>query len=265
LSFKPLVTIDPDMKTDAFINGAWFGADKRFAVRNPANGKHIADVADCTRVDVRRAIDAAHAAQGPWAARTAKDRASIMRNWFNLIIENQEQLAQLLTLEMGKPLAEARGEIAYGASFIEWFAEEAKRVYGDIIPSHGTDKRIVVLKQPVGVVAAITPWNFPNAMITRKVAPALAVGCTVVIKPAAETPLSALALAELAVQAGFPAGVLNIVTGTDAPEMGLELTQNTKVRKVWLNRSWQSIAAPGLHHCEAAVTRAGRQCALHRF
>ena len=177
----------------AFINGAWHDPGTRFEVTNPATGEAIAQVANCSVLDAETAIDAAEVAQKAWAARTAKERANVLRRWYDLILENAEDLALILTTEMGKPLAEARGEIAYGASFVEWFAEEAKRVYGDTIPQHQPDKRIVVLKQPVGVVGAIPPWNFPNAMITRKVAPALATGCAVVARPSELTPLSATA------------------------------------------------------------------------
>ena len=205
---------------------------KTFAVTNPVDGSHIADVADMGASETKSAIAAAKAAMPAWAAKTAKERANILRAWFNLIMENQEQLAHLLTLEQGKPLAEAMGEIAYGASFIEWFAEEGKRIYGDIIPSHGADKRILVLKQPIGVVAAITPWNFPNAMITRKVGPALAAGCTAVVKPAEDTPLSALALALLAEQAGLPSGVLDIVPTRDAAPVAKVLTDHVDVKKL---------------------------------
>ena len=220
------------IKTASYINGAWREADSSFALNNPATGEKLADIADHGADAVREAIDAAAAAQKEWAARTAKDRAMLMRSWFNLVMENQEDLAQIITAEMGKPLAESRGEIAYGASFIDWFAEEGRRITGDILQPHMTDKRLMVLKQPIGVVAAITPWNFPNAMITRKVAPAIAAGCAVVLKPAAETPLSALALAELADRAGIPAGVINIVCGTNARDIGAEMTSNDIVRKV---------------------------------
>jgi len=221
------------LRRDAYVGGAWVaaGAGRRFAVHNPATGETLAEVADLDPADARAAIEAAAAALPAWSAKTAKERAAILRRWFEAIMAAQEDLAQLMTAEQGKPLAETRGEVVYGASFIEWFAEEAKRAYGDIIPTHAAGKRILVLKQPVGVVTAITPWNFPIAMITRKVAPAIAAGCTVVIKPPDETPLSALALAELAAGAGLPAGVLNIVTTTQAREVGLELTQNPLVRK----------------------------------
>ncbi|HEY2708114.1 MAG TPA: NAD-dependent succinate-semialdehyde dehydrogenase [Caulobacteraceae bacterium] len=221
------------LRADAYIDGAWTAASAggRFAVRNPATGETLAKVADLEPGDARAAIEAAAAAFPAWSQRTAKDRAGVLRKWFELIMAAQEDLAQLMTAEQGKPLAETRGEVAYGASFIEWFAEEAKRAYGDVIPTHAAGKRILVMKQPIGVVTAITPWNFPNAMITRKVAPALAAGCTVVVKPADETPLSALALGELASRAGLPPGVFNVVTTTRAQAVGLELTQNPLVRK----------------------------------
>ncbi|BCD89001.1 glutarate-semialdehyde dehydrogenase DavD [Pseudomonas solani] len=222
------------LREQAYVNGQWIEADDegRFAVTNPANGELIAEVASLGRAETARAIDAAQAALPAWRARTAKERSSILRTWYELIMANQEDLAHLLSWEQGKPLAESRGEIAYGASFIEWFAEEAKRVYGDVIPHDKPGRRLVVIKQAIGVVAAITPWNFPNAMITRKVGPALAAGCTVVLKPASETPLSALALAELGERAGLPAGVLNIVTGTRSREIGGELTGNPRVQKL---------------------------------
>ena len=222
------------LQTQAYVNGAWRDAfsGKSFPVTNPATGEEIAKVADLGAEETRQAIDAANAALPAWRAKTAKERAAILRRWFELIMAAQEDLAVLMTLEQGKPLTEARGEVAYGASFIEWFAEEGKRVYGDVIPTFAGNKRIVVLKEPIGVVAAITPWNFPNAMITRKVAPALAAGCTVVVKPAEDTPLSALALAVLAERAGVPAGVLNIVTGSDPVAIGGELTGNPIVRKL---------------------------------
>jgi len=223
---------DPKLFRDqSYIDGQWVGASKTFPVDNPATGEVLAHVPDLGVDETRRAIQAAEAAFAAWRAKPAKERAAVMRKWFELIMANQEDLAQILTAEQGKPLAEARGEIAYGASFIEWFAEEAKRVYGDVIPAPLADRRFVVIKQPVGVCAAITPWNFPIAMVTRKVAPALAAGCTVVLKPAEQTPLSAFALAELAERAGFPKGVFNVLTG-DAPAIGKELTTNPAVRKV---------------------------------
>ena len=225
---------DPSLlKTDAYINGQWVGSgDKRIPVTNPATGEVIAEVADHGADMTRKAIDAAAAAQKGWAALTAKERAVIMRRWYNLIMENQEDLAQILTAEMGKPLAEARGEIAYGASFIDWFAEEGRRITGDLLMPHQSDKRLMVLKQPIGVYAAITPWNFPNAMITRKIGPGMAAGCAGVIKPAKQTPLSALAMAELADRAGVPAGVVNVINGSSASEIGNELCSNPIVRKI---------------------------------
>ena len=222
------------LRTQAYINGAWTDgfARKTFPVTNPATGAELAQVADLGAEETRQAIAAAADAWPAWRAKTAKERAAILRRWYELIMANQEDLAVLMTAEQGKPLTEARGEVAYGASFIEWFAEEGKRVYGDVIPTHKNGTRLVVLKEPIGVVAAITPWNFPNAMITRKVAPALAAGCPVVIKPAEDTPLSALALAELAHRAGIPAGILNIVTGSDPVAIGNELTGSRLVRKL---------------------------------
>ncbi|MDX1723538.1 MAG: NAD-dependent succinate-semialdehyde dehydrogenase [Pseudomonas sp.] len=222
------------LRDQAYIDGQWIEADDnaRFAVTNPANGELIAHVVSLGKDETARAIDAAEAAWPAWRGKTAKERSAILRNWFELIMANQEDLARLLSWEQGKPLAESRGEIAYGASFIEWFAEEAKRTYGDVIPHDKQGRRLVVIKQPIGVVAAITPWNFPNAMITRKVGPALAAGCTVVLKPASETPLSALALAVLGERAGIPAGVFNVVPGNNSRAIGGELTGNPKVRKL---------------------------------
>ncbi len=227
------MTLSPLLREACYIDGEWIGADSggTIAVNNPASGAQLGTVPNCGAAETRRAIEAAEAAFPAWRARTAKDRAAILRKWFDLILANQEDLARLLTMEQGKSLAEARGEIAYGASFVEWFAEEGKRLYGDVIPGHMADKRIVVLKQPIGVAAAITPWNFPNAMITRKAGPALAAGCPIVLKPAAQTPYSAVALAVLAEQAGIPKGVFNVVTGS-AGAIGGELTSNPKVRKL---------------------------------
>ena len=224
----------PDwLESKALINGAWEPArdGSCFDVVNPANQQVIAQVANCGAVETAAAIEAASAAQVDWAKRPAKEKAYLLRCWFDLVMAQQEPLAQLLTLEQGKPLAEARAEIAYGASYIEWFGEEAKRIYGDTIPQPSADKRIITLKQPIGVVACITPWNFPNAMLARKIAPALAAGCTVVCKPANETPLSALALAHLAMQAGIPAGVINVLCGK-TEEIGQTLTGSTQVRKL---------------------------------
>ncbi|SDK91691.1 NAD-dependent succinate-semialdehyde dehydrogenase [Paracoccus chinensis] len=226
---------DPSLlETRAFVAGEWVDADdgRTFEVRNPARGDVIARVADLSRAEVKRAIEAAQAAMKDWAARTAKDRAKVMRRWFELMMENQDDLGTILTAEQGKPLPEAKGEIAYGASFIEWFGEEAKRVYGETIPGHMADKRITVLRQPIGVVASITPWNFPNAMITRKCGPALAVGCGFVARPAAETPLSALALAVLGERAGLPKGILSVVTSSRSSDIGKEFCENPLIRKL---------------------------------
>jgi len=224
---------DPSLlRQQCYIDGKWVDADDRktMVVHNPADGQPIGTVPNLGVAETKRAIEAANAAWPAWRARTAKERSNILRKWFDLMIANQEDLAVIMTTEQGKPLTESRGEIAYGASFIEWFAEEGKRIYGDTIPQHQSDKRIVVLKQPIGVCAAVTPWNFPNAMITRKAGPALAAGCTMIIKPASYTPFSALALCELAERAGIPKGVLNVVTGASGP-IGKELTSNPIVRK----------------------------------
>ena len=222
------------LKTESYINGEWISAESgdRFNVVNPFNGDKIADVTNCDGTDVKVAIDHASKAFKIWKNYTAGKRSRILKKWYQLQIENVDDLAQILTIEQGKPLREAKGEILYGASFVEWFAEEARRIYGDTIPGHAGDKRIVTIKQPVGVVGAITPWNFPSAMITRKIAPALAAGCTVVIKPSELTPLSALALAELATQAGFPPGVINIVTSDKAAEIGKVLCESKLIRKL---------------------------------
>ncbi len=222
------------LREDAYLAGNWVQADsgKTFAVVNPARGDTIANVADLSREEIAQAIDAAHAAQPNWAAKTAKDRAQILRRWYDLMMEHQEDLAILMTAEQGKPLTESRGEVAYGASFVEWFGEEAKRVYGETIPGHQPDKRLTVIRQPIGVAAAITPWNFPNAMIARKVAPALAAGCTFVVRPASLTPLSALAMAVLAEEAGVPAGVFSVLPSTSSSDAGKEFCENPKVRKL---------------------------------
>jgi succinate-semialdehyde dehydrogenase/glutarate-semialdehyde dehydrogenase len=225
---------DPKLfREHCYIDGVWVEAEsrKRFDVDNPADGTLVGTVPECGASETKRAIEAAARALPAWRALTAKERSAILRKWFDLMVANADDLAAILTAEQGKPLAEAKGEILYGASFIEWFAEEAKRVYGDVIPSPNSDKRIVVIKQPIGVVAAITPWNFPNAMITRKAGPALAAGCTMVLKPASQTPLSALALAELAERAGIPKGVFSVVTGS-AKAIGGEMTSNSTVRKI---------------------------------
>jgi len=225
---------DPKLLRElCFIDGAWVGADSGAAldVKNPATADRLGSIPNMGAAETRRAIAAAAAALPAWKARTAKERAVIMRRWFDLMVEHQEDLATLMTAEQGKPLAESKVEILYAASFIEWFAEEAKRIYGDVIPGHQSDKRILVLRQPVGVVAAITPWNFPAAMITRKAGPALAAGCTLVCKPATQTPYSALAMAELADRAGIPKGVFNVITGS-AAAIGGEMTSNPIVRKL---------------------------------
>lgn len=228
---------DPQLfREQAFVAGRWLAADNgaTVAIRNPASGELLAEVPDMGTAETRRAIDAANAAWPAWRALTAKQRGAILRAWHDLIVAHADDLALLMTSEQGKPLAEARGEVLYGASFVEWFAEEAKRTYGEVIPQTIASQRLIVLKQPVGVCAAITPWNFPAAMITRKVAPALAAGCPVVVKPAEQTPLTALALAVLAERAGFPAGIFNVVTGSavSAPVIGAELTANPIVRKL---------------------------------
>jgi succinate-semialdehyde dehydrogenase/glutarate-semialdehyde dehydrogenase len=221
------------LREQCFIDGRWTGADDggTIEVQNPATNAKLGTIPKMGTAETRRAICAASVAMVGWAAKTAKERAVILRRWFDLIMQHQQDLATLMTAEQGKPLAESVGEIAYAASFIEWFAEEAKRVYGDVIPGHQADKRIIVLRQPVGVVAAITPWNFPAAMITRKAGPALAAGCTMVLKPATQTPYSALALAELGSRAGLPAGVFNVITGS-AAAIGGEMTSNPIVRKL---------------------------------
>ena len=240
----------------SLIDGQWVGASSgaRFDVINPATGQVLEEVADLSAEDCSKAVDAAHAAFPKWAALTAKERAVILRRWFNLINENAEPLAALITEEMGKPLAEARGEVGYGASFVDWFAEEGRRIYGDVIAPHMSDKRILAIKQPVGVVVAITPWNFPLAMITRKISPALAAGCTVVIKPSEDTPLTALAVCELASQAGMPAGVINCVTGLDASSIGQALTGDSRVRKVTFTGSTE-VGKILYRQCAASVKK----------
>ena len=222
------------LETKGYLAGKWVTGDKNqtFDVINPARGDTIAKVANLSREQISAAIDIAYEAQKEWAKKTGKERATILRRWFELMMENSEDLAKILTAEQGKPMAESMGEIAYGASFIEFFAEEAKRVYGEFIPGHQNDKRIMVFKQPIGVAASITPWNFPNAMITRKAGPALAAGCAFVARPASETPLSALALGVLAERAGLPKGVLSILPSSDASGTGKEFCENQKVRKL---------------------------------
>ena len=238
-----------------YVNGAWTDADdgKTIAVTNPATGDQLGTVPRMGAAEARRAVEAAQAAFPIWRKRTAKERAAVLRRWFELITANQEDLAVLMTAEQGKPLVESRGEIAYAASFIEWFAEEGKRVYGDTIPPHAADKRIVVLKEPIGVVAAITPWNFPSAMITRKAGPALAAGCTVVLKPATATPFSALALAELGERAGLPPGVFNVITGASGP-IGKELTTNPLVRKLTFTGSTE-VGKALMEQCASTVKK----------
>ncbi len=243
------------LRTGAFVAGAWTAADggETFDVRNPATGELVAAVARCGAAETRRAIEAAESAQVDWRARTAKERAGVLRRLYELMMLHQEDLARILTAEMGKPIAEARGEIAYGASYLEWFAEEAKRIYGDTIPGPAPDKRIVTIKQPVGVVGCITPWNFPNAMLARKIGPALAAGCAVVCKPATATPLSALAIAELSARAGVPAGVLNVVAGSTR-EIGGEITGSPKVRKLTFTGS-TAVGKALIEACAATVKR----------
>ena len=226
---------DPSLlATKAYVAGQWIDADdgSTFDVTNPARGDVICSVPDLGRAETARAIAAAETAQKDWAARTGKERAQVLRKWFDLMMANQDDLGRILTAEMGKPLAEAKGEIAYGAAFIEWFGEEAKRIYGETIPGHMRDKRITVIKQPIGVVGSITPWNFPNAMITRKCGPALAAGCGFVARPAAETPLSALALAVLGERAGLPAGIFSVITSKKSSDIGKEFCENHAVRKL---------------------------------
>jgi succinate-semialdehyde dehydrogenase/glutarate-semialdehyde dehydrogenase len=243
------------LRQKAYVNGAWCDADDgaTLPVTNPATGQRLGTVPRMGAAEARRAVEAASAAWPAWRKRTAKERSAILRRWFELVLQNQEDLAILMTAEQGKPLAESRGEIAYAASFLEWFAEEGKRVYGDTIPSHAADKRVVVLKEPVGVVAAITPWNFPSAMITRKAGPALAAGCPVVLKPASATPFSALALAELGERAGLPAGVFSVVTGASGP-IGHELTTNPLVRKVTFTGSTE-IGKQLMAQCASTVKK----------
>ncbi len=246
-----------------YIDGKWITADSgdTISVNNPANLKEIGTVPKCGTSETKKAIEAANKAWPDWKAKSARQRSDILRKWFELIIKNKEELAQIMTIEQGKPINESRGEIGYGASFIEWFSEEAKRVYGDTIPDPMTDRRIVVLKQPVGVVASITPWNFPNAMITRKCAPALAVGCPVVIKPASQTPFSALALAALAEEAGFPKGTLNVITGK-ASEIGDELATNPIVRKLSFTGSTE-IGKILLQKCSGTVKKVSMELGGH--
>ncbi len=257
------------LKNQAWIDGQWVDArsNKTITVTNPADGSTLGSVPSVSDAEVREAIDAADKALRAWRRLTAKARSEALNRWYRLMMEHQEDLAVILTSEQGKPLAEARGEIAYAAAFVQWFAEEAKRVYGDTIPAAGADQRIIVIRQPVGVCAAITPWNFPAAMITRKAAPALAAGCTIVVKPASQTPLTALALAELSHRAGIPAGVFNVITGS-ASRIGGEITANPVVRQTQLHRFHRGGAnAHGRvrRHDQEDFPGAGRQCTLYRF
>jgi succinate-semialdehyde dehydrogenase/glutarate-semialdehyde dehydrogenase len=230
-----MILNDPSLlKSQAYIGGAWIDADSgaTFDVVNPVDGVVVGSVADLGTTETRRAIEAARDAMPAWAGLTAKQRGVIMRRWYDLLLENQEDLAQIMTAEMGKPIRESRGEAVFASNFVDWFAEEGKRAYGEIIPTHDMSKRLLVLQQPIGVVAAVTPWNFPMAMITRKVAPAMAAGCASVVKPAQDCPITALAIADLAERAGVPAGVFNVVTSLDPVEIGLELSTNPIVRKI---------------------------------
>ena len=240
--------------SDAYVGGTWVSSPSRFAVHNPADGTVITQVSDGGAELAIAAIHAAKNASDAWRGQTAGERSRLLRHWFELIMQNQDELARIMTLEQGKPLSEAKGEVAYGASFVEWFAEEAKRVYGETIPSPGSDKRILVIKQPVGVVTAITPWNFPSSMITRKVAPALAAGCTFVLRPASQTPLSALALAYLADLAGFPPGVFNVVTSLNANEVGKVFTEHPLVAKFSFTGS-TAVGKKLIAQCASTVKR----------
>lgn len=253
------MSLPDDIFSDkAYINGQWRDAERRFTVTNPANGETLASVPDLTADDAREAVAAAEAAWPAWRRQTVKHRSALLRTWFDAIMAHQESLARLMTLEQGKPLAESRGEVAYGASFVEFYAEQAKRMAGETLPSHGVDKRILVFREPIGVVAAITPWNFPLAMITRKCAPALAAGCPVVIKPAEATPLTALALAKLAEDVGFPAGVLNVITASRPAEIGEVLTTDPRVRKVSFTGS-TAVGKRLLAQCAATVKKASME------
>ena len=242
------------LKNLSYINGDWHSSETSFNVFNPATGELIVTVSNAGAKETELAVLAAKSALKMWSAKSANERATLLRTWFNLMMESQEDLGRILTLEQGKPLAEAKGEIAYGASFIEWFAEEGKRIYGDVIPAPSADKRVIVVKQPVGVVASITPWNFPNAMIARKAAAALAAGCTFVVRPSESTPLSALAMAELAHRAGIPAGVFNVVVGNDSRGMGKVLTQHPEVAKFTFTGS-TGVGKTLLQQCATTVKK----------
>ncbi len=249
----------PELLMDkAYIDGQWREGARTFAVTNPANGEELARVPDMGAEEAREAVAAAERAFPAWRKKTAKERANLLRRWFEEIMAHQEDLARLMTLEQGKPLAESRGEVAYGASFVEFYAEEAKRVAGETLPGHGVDKRILVFREPIGVVAAITPWNFPLAMITRKCAPALAVGCSVVVKPAEATPLTALALAKLAEDAGLPAGVLNVITASRGAEVGEVLSTDPRVRKISFTGS-TAVGKKLLAQCAGTVKKASME------
>ncbi|PRY72363.1 NAD-dependent succinate-semialdehyde dehydrogenase [Halomonas ventosae] len=253
------MSADPQLLIDkAYVAGQWREGARRFAVTNPATGETLAEVPDLDAEEAREAVAAAADAWPAWKRRTAKERAALLRAWFEAIMAHQEALARLMTLEQGKPLAEARGEVAYGASFVEYYAEEAKRVAGETLPSHGVDKRILVFREPIGVVAAITPWNFPLAMITRKCAPALAAGCPVVIKPAEATPLTALALVKLAEEVGFPPGVINVVTASRPAEIGEVLTTDPRVRKISFTGS-TPVGKRLLAQCAGTVKKASME------
>ncbi|MFG6175721.1 NAD-dependent succinate-semialdehyde dehydrogenase [Halomonas sp. THAF12] len=253
------MTAETDLLIDkAYVAGEWRDAERRFPVTDPATGETLAEVPDLSADDAREAVAAAEAAWPAWRRQTAKQRAALLRGWYERIMAHQEALARLMTREQGKPLAESRGEVGYGASFVEYYAEEAKRVAGETLPSHGADKRILVFREPIGVVAAITPWNFPLAMITRKCAPALAAGCPVVIKPAETTPLTALALAKLAEDAGFPAGVINVVTASRPAEIGEVLTTDPRVRKVSFTGS-TPVGKRLLAQCAGTVKKASME------
>ncbi|RMF35486.1 MAG: NAD-dependent succinate-semialdehyde dehydrogenase [Alphaproteobacteria bacterium] len=252
---------DPTLLAErSLVGGQWIDGDagRTFTVTNPSNGMVIAEMADLGEAETRRAIDAAYEAMPAWSAKLASERSAILMKWYELMVENADDLATILTAEMGKPWPEARGEILYGASFIQWFAEEGKRVYGDTIPAHKPNTRLVVIKQPVGVVGAITPWNFPNAMIARKVAPALAVGCTMVAKPAKATPLSATAMAVLGERAGIPAGVFNVVCGSSSSAIGNELCRNDKVRKITFTGSTE-VGRKLLEQCAHDIKKASME------
>ena len=253
---------DPSLlRSQLHINGNWVDADNSatIGVFNPATNEEIIAISNAGAAETRRAIETAETAFGSWRQVVAKERSAILKRWFSLIMANQEDLAQLMTAEQGKPLAESRGEVAYGAAFVEWFAEEGRRIYGDTISANNPNQRIVTLKQPVGVVAAITPWNFPIAMITRKVAPALAAGCTIVLKPATETPLCALALAELGHRAGIPAGVFSVITGHNARAIGGEMTSSKVVRKLTFTGSTE-VGKILMEQCAGTVKKTSQSC-----